>query len=173
MLPNNLRNKVDNLYQECWDLARHIVQARKQISALRPKKLQNDKIPTAFKEMDEIVKSTEEASNTIMESAEEIVAAMGDDLDPALRETIQQNCNRIFESCAFQDLTGQRISKVMTTLQMIDEHLEKLQELLGPDFEDAEADDDEPEAGSDADLLNGPALTGEGISQDDIDKLFD
>lgn len=104
-----------------------------------------------------------------MESAETITNAMPDDTDADYREIIQKSVQRIFESCAFQDLTGQRISKVMATLQLIDNHLEGLQELLGTEFEDPEAIAPSDEE----DLLAGPALEGEGNNQDDIDKLFE
>jgi len=170
MIPENLRGKVDTLYQEVWGLARDIVQARTQIAELRPGALKRENLPRAIQEMHEIVQTTENASNAIMESAEAITNGMPDEVDADFRELVQSSCQSIFESCAFQDLTGQRISKVMTTLQLIDEHLEGLQELLGAEFEDPEAD---APAGEEEDLLAGPALEGEGNNQDDIDKLFD
>lgn len=171
MIPENLRGKVDSLYQEVWGLARDIVQARAQIAELRPGALKRENIPRAIQEMNEIVQTTEDASNAIMESAEAITAAMPDDTDAKFREIVQSSIQRIFESCAFQDLTGQRIGKVMTTLQLVDTHLEGLQELLGVEFEDPE--DDGARTGEEEDLLAGPALEGEGNDQDDIDKLFD
>ena len=170
MIPENLRGKVDTLYQEVWGLARDIVQARAQIAELRPGTLKNENLPRAYEEMREIVRTTEDASNTIMESAEGILDAMPENIDTGYHEHLQAACQRIFESCAFQDLTGQRINKVMSTLQLIDEHLEALQELLGTEFE---LPDDLPPGSDDGDLLNGPSLEGEGNSQDDIDKLFD
>lgn len=170
MVPENLRGKVDSLYQEVWGLARDIVQARAQIAELRPGALKRDNLPRAIEEMHEIVRTTEVASNAIMESAEAITNAMPDDTDENFRKLVQASCQNIFESCAFQDLTGQRISKVMSTLQLVDEHLETLQALLGDEFEDSEAV--APSEGE-ADLLSGPALQGEGNSQDDVDKLFD
>ncbi|MDA0230937.1 MAG: chemotaxis protein CheZ [Proteobacteria bacterium] len=170
MVPEKLRGKVDSLYQEVWGLARDIVQARAQIAELRPGALKRDNLPRAIEEMHEIVKTTEVASNAIMESAEAITDAMPEQIDEEFREIVQKSCQRIFESCAFQDLTGQRISKVMLTLRLIEEHLETLQGLLGAEFDDPEANAT-PEG--DADLLAGPALEGEGISQDDVDKMFD
>jgi len=169
MIPGDLRGKVDTLYKEVWGLARDIVKARAQIAEMRPGALKRDNLPRAIEEMHEIVRTTEEASNTIMESAEAILAASPAEIDGDYRELVQGSCQRIFEACAFQDLTGQRINKVMTTLQLIDEHLEALQELLGGEFEDPEA----AAPSEEEDLLAGPALEGEGNSQDDVDKLFD
>lgn len=170
MIPENLRGKVDSLYQEVWGLARDIVKARTQIAELRPGALKRDNVPRAIEEMNEIVRTTEDASNAIMESAEEITNAMPEDIDADFREVVQNSCQRIFESCSFQDLTGQRIGKVMSTLQLIDEQLAGLQELLGDEFIEPESDAQEEE---EVDLLAGPALEGEGVSQDDIDKMFE
>jgi len=170
MIPENLRGKVDTLYQEVWGLARDIVQARAQIAELRPGALKRDNLPRAVEEMNEIVRTTEDASNAIMESAEAMSDALPDDIDGDYREIVLTSCQKIFESCAFQDLTGQRIAKVMSTLQLIDDHLEALQGLLGAEFEDPDTD---APADGDVDLLAGPALEGEGNDQDEIDKLFD
>ena len=171
MIPENLRGKVDSLYKEVWELSRDIVQARAQIGELRPGALQQEDLPRAYQEMHEIVRTTEAASNAIMESAETILEGTPDNLDGDFRNLIQSSCQQIFESCAFQDLTGQRINKVMATLRLIDEHLEALQKLLGAEFEDPETKPaSETEGGN---LLSGPALEGEGVSQDDIDKMFD
>lgn len=163
------KGPADILYNEVWELARTIVDARKQIGALRPSKLKTKNVSAALLEMDEIVKATEEASNTIMDSAE--IMSSADASDAGYSALVQDNCSKIFEACVFQDLTGQRISKVMTTLELVDTHLQDLQNLLGPEFEEPDDEADEPQG--DAALLNGPALTDEGISQDDIDALFD
>ncbi len=170
MVPENLRGKIDVLYQEVWGLARDIVRARTRIAELRPGALMHEGLPRAHEEMQEIVRTTEDASNAIMESAETIVEGIPDDIDADYRDIIQSSCQRIFESCAFQDLTGQRIKKVLSTLQSIDDHLEALQELLGTEFEVPE---DGAPADADDNLLAGPALEGEGNDQDDIDKLFE
>lgn len=163
------KSPADILYNEVWELSRTIVDARKQIGALRPSTLKSKNVSAALLEMDEIVKATEEASNTIMDSAEKMSGA--DASDAGYVSLVQENCSNIFEACVFQDLTGQRISKVMKTLELVDEHLQALQDLLGPEFEEPEDEADKIEG--DAALLNGPALEGEAISQDDIDALFD
>lgn len=163
------RNPADILYDEVWELARTIVEARKQIGALRPSTLKTQNVSAALLEMDEIVKATEDASNTIMDSAEKMSAA--DATDAGYPALVQEHCSNIFEACVFQDLTGQRISKVMKTLELVDAHLQSLQDLLGPEFEEPEDETNKVEG--DEALLNGPALEGEGISQDDIDALFD
>jgi len=38
---------------------------------------------------------------------------------------------QVFESCNFQDLTGQRISKVVATLKFIETHIIKMMDIWG------------------------------------------
>ena len=76
------------------------------------------------------------------------------------------------ESCNFQDLTGQRTTKVITTLRHIEERIVAMIGIWGIEaFEELPV----PQSENDGDeaLLNGPAKAGEGISQADIDALFD
>ena len=78
----------------------------------------------------------------------------------------------MFEACNFQDITGQRISKVVKTLQFIEERVNKMIEIWGEEgFTDVKQDQEERDA--EAALLNGPQLANQGVSQADIDKLFD
>ena len=46
-------------------------------------------------------------------------------------ESINDACMRIFEACSFQDITGQRITKVVSTLTYIEERLHGLQDAWG------------------------------------------
>ena len=120
-------------------------------------------------QLDAIVQATEEATNTIMGCMEK-----NDDVVTKLRETItdsdqlalldQINANGadVFEACSFQDITGQRISKVVKSVTYVEDRVNALIEVK-PDKEKTE----------DEKLLHGLALEGEGISQDEIDKPFD
>ena len=101
MVPETMRVKVDILYKEIWGLARDIVQARAQISELRPGALKRDNLPRAIEEMHEIVRTTEDASNATMESTEAITNAIPEKIDDDFRKIVQKSCQRIFESCAF------------------------------------------------------------------------
>ena len=49
----------------------------------------------------------------------------------ASREEIQERVISIFEACNFQDLTGQRISKVMGTMKFIEQHINAMMEIWG------------------------------------------
>ena len=71
-------------------------------------------------ELEAVVQVTESAANTIMEAAEAIQDWMGGGRDPAALPAIAERVNAIFEACAFQDLTGQRIRRAIQHLQQVE-----------------------------------------------------
>lgn len=164
----NLRDEILALHKDCKDLAKYITNARSEISDIRPNDIKKDKIPRAGKELDAIVEATEAATNQIMTAAETIMSARVTEPD-----VVNDACMEIFEACSFQDITGQRIGKVVSTLEYIEQYLTKLTHAWGHEndanAQDEEADDPDDEAS----LLNGPALNGEGVDQDFIDNMFD
>ncbi|MEQ9345061.1 MAG: protein phosphatase CheZ [Thalassospira sp.] len=177
------RDDLELIRTQIAEMNEHIHKAKVQIASLRHPKASDDRIVSATSELDAIVKDTEMATHTILESAEQI-----DDLAMTLKnsapsefvadhvEQIAFIVTKIFESCNFQDITGQRINKVVRTLEFVEERVHNMISIWGEEaFADlpvpeSDAKESEPD---DSDLLNGPQLQGEGISQDDIDKLFD
>jgi chemotaxis protein CheZ len=98
------------------------------------------------------------------------------DQQKILGEEIQERVVSIFEACNFQDLTGQRISKVMTTMKFIENHITIMMDIWGGvDAIKAHAPLVLDTREGDAKLLNGPKTDGDvgHASQDDIDALFD
>jgi chemotaxis protein CheZ len=92
-----------------------------------------------------------------------------------LSEEIQERVVSIFEACNFQDLTGQRISKVMATMKFIENHITVMMDIWGGvDAIKAHAPPIVDTREGDARLLNGPKTEGDvgHASQDDIDALF-
>ncbi len=163
------------IYEECQSLSDYISNARKEIVALQPENLEGARIPRAGKELDAIVKQTEVATNTIMEAAEEIMAADDDDLD-IYKAKVQDAVMRIFEACSFQDITGQRISKVVDTLQYIEKRANELKQIMDIDLvrdQAIAAPEADQEIDEDKALLSGPALDGEGIDQAEVDALLE
>ena len=178
------RNTVHLLRAEISALAHLIQQTKMEISAVRSSDPDQDKILAMTNELDAVVMATEGATNNILEVAEAV-----DDLADKIRtestdddsrhqaEGISEQMMKVYEACNFQDLTGQRITKVVNTLMYVEERLNKMIEIWGEDDTlHADADHVEPnpeEAHEEAHLLNGPALENQGISQADIDALFD
>ncbi|MBO6825497.1 MAG: protein phosphatase CheZ [Sneathiella sp.] len=162
----SLRNEIASLHKDCRDLVQFIVNARSEISQIKPTDLKKDKLPRAGKELDAIVQATELATNSIMEATERIMEAKVTEPD-----VVNDACMEIFEACSFQDITGQRISKVVSTLEYIEDHLDKLSSAWGHEENAEGAPTPEPEG--ETALLNGPALAGEGVDQDYVDSMFD
>ena len=162
-----------SIYRECRALSDYISDARSEIAALQPGNLEDTHIPRAGLELDAIVQSTEDATNTIMNAAEEIMGGDPSDSE-AYGAMVNEEVMKIFEACSFQDITGQRISKVVSTLAHIETRVLELRDLLGvTDADVANAHQDEDfQKTEDEKLLAGPALEGEGIQQDDVDALM-
>jgi chemotaxis protein CheZ len=164
------------VYAEFRSLSDHIAKMKGEIAALQPDDINVVRIPRAGQELDAIVKQTESATNTIMENAEKIMAA--DTSDPAAyKAEVDAAVMQIFEACSFQDITGQRISKVVQTLSYVEERVNRLADMIGIDSEDAARAvaqrQNAQEAEEVAPAMHGPVLAGEGIDQADIDALFD
>ncbi|MFQ5535231.1 MAG: protein phosphatase CheZ [Sphingomonadales bacterium] len=153
------------IYRGFKELTDYLKNARLEIALLAPKDLEKVRIPRAGQELDAIVKATEGATNNIMEAAEEIMTACPGN------EVVEDACMRIFEACSFQDITGQRISKVVDTLEHVENRLAQLKDLF--EIEESEEDTTPPPEKMDGDVaLAGPALAGEGMDQDEIDSIL-
>jgi chemotaxis protein CheZ len=162
------------LVRELAAVADYIARVKQEIGALRVNELCRDRIPTANEELGTVVRATASATHEIMAAAEEILGA-GEEPHEAYRAKVEAKMLAIFEACSFQDITGQRISKVVEALGQLERRLERFAGALHVrDSAEAPADaeDMRREARRERLMLNGPAAAGQGIAQDDIDKLF-
>ena len=149
-------------------LSHHIRVTREEIGAL---KLGGggDILSSTADELEEVVRETARAANEIMGAAE-AVEAVAVNTDPATREALQAAATRIYEASAFQDITGQRITKVVRAFQQIESRVEALAKACG----DALSHSGAIEAPKgDAALLNGPQLSRGAATQSEIDSLFE
>ena len=105
---------------ELSEIAEYISHLREEIGALRANEMSRDRIPMAHEELGSVVAATAGATNTIMEAAE---AMLGLPDGPGYREAVEERINTIFEACAFQDITGQRIAKVVESLRLFEQRL--------------------------------------------------
>jgi chemotaxis protein CheZ len=175
---SSVMGKVDNtqsqpmrhIHDELSTLAKVIDNMHSEILATRSHDVGDKHIPSATDELDAIIGATEDASATIMDSCEAI-QMIANDVENGAKAKIYDETTKIFEACSFQDITGQRISKVVKTLREIEDTVDKLLQLFGtadkekiPEKVDTRSEDEK--------LLNGPQMDGEGVSQDDIDKLL-
>lgn len=164
-----------DLHDEIIELRNFIETARCEIAGVKPNTLSKISIPGATDELDAIVEATREAADKILDAADEIQeiagAATGD-----MIERMTNIATKIYEASSFQDITGQRVTKVVATLQLIETRLGRLAEAIGDD----EIAEDQPEVEFDEDgipidpknLLHGPELPADANAQDDIDALL-
>jgi chemotaxis protein CheZ len=159
-----------------------INKTKQEIATVHVTGFEGPEMARVTNELDAIVGGTEGATEAILSNAEEIdqmahtlTARLKDDQDIALASDIQERVIKIFEACNFQDLTGQRITKVVGTLKFIETHIVRMMEIWGglDAFRGIAVETIAAREG-DAALLNGPKIEGEGghASQDDIDALF-
>lgn len=160
------------IYSELGEMAREIANMKEELAQLRLSDMRDEHIPTAGRELDAIVEATEEATNTIMSAAEEIMGADTEDAE-GYQSLVSEKIIDIFQACSFQDITGQRISKVVTTLSALDKRITTLVEKLKiMRITDAQGAETAAEKRARELLLNGPQFKGEGVSQDDVDAFF-
>lgn len=155
---------------EFHKIATHIEEAKSEIASLihHEGEPSPEHIGHATHQLDAVVKATEEATNQIMDSADRIQQAVEGNA-PDMRQTVDNEVAQIFLACNFQDITGQRITKVLTTLEYIDRKVRNIMGLFG-EVDPSQICRIPVATRADADLLAGPQL--EAPNQDDIDALF-
>ncbi len=168
-ISDELTAKEATLLQEVEELARTIAVAKTEIASLRVDDITDHDIPFATDELDAIVDHTAHATHAILESCE-MLDDVGSSIHGEPAAKLQDATTKIYEACSFQDITGQRITKVVTTLKTIEQKVAHIIATFGPNLTHAA-----PGAGAAADkdhLLNGPQLPAHAMDQSDIDKLL-
>jgi chemotaxis protein CheZ len=167
-------SEIRVIVRELATVADYIGHIKKEIAALKPNELSRDRIPSANDELGNVIQTTASATHTIMAAAEEILGA-GALSDKAYRDLVETRVLAIFEACSFQDITGQRIGRVLEGLGQLEKRLDRFAKAVnvrdsseGPDPEEALR-----QARREVLLLNGPQNEDAAIKQDDIDALFD
>jgi chemotaxis protein CheZ len=163
------------LYGEVQALASYIHNAKVEIAALKPQDIQQQYIASATDELDAIVGATENATNSILDAAEKLESLTAE-LSSEAGARLTEQTTLIYEACNFQDITGQRITKVVKALKHIEERIDALVVAFGPEIQDAEKAaqaSSESSQMTDEDLLNGPQLPEKAHDQASIDALFD
>jgi len=175
---------------ELVDMHRAIERMRAELSALAGEAEGSGRLPRASADLDAVVQATEFATQEILASAERIQETAWHlrekGVEEASCDALDKLATEIYLACSFQDLTGQRIAKVVGTLRFLEARLTGLMETMGLEtgYGAAQAAPPAPRAPvvldapalpapkPDAHLLNGPALPGEGVDQQAVDGLM-
>lgn len=170
---NKIKVELDSIYEA-------IHKTKREIATLHVSGCNGHELARVTDELDAVVFGTEGATEQILAAAEQLdtqatmlaKSLKGDNLDRV--SDIQDQVVQIFEACNFQDLTGQRITKVVNTLRFVEERIIRMMDIWGGIESFKEIEIELEHRMGDQSLLNGPALgQDENIaSQDDIDALF-
>ena len=175
----SLDKENELLKSELSGLFQYMQRVRQEIAAISRPADEEYEFGSMGEQLDAIVKATEQATNTIMAATEKTLSSVDklkdvitNPIHAGLLKTVAENSNDILEACSFQDITGQRVSKVVKSVTYVEERVNALIKIWGKDELDKvmvasrEKSDDEK-------LLAGPQLEGKGLDQAAIDALFD
>ena len=180
--PQPSRVNVDpKILLELGDLAKFIRAAKREIAAIRPDDVKDEYLPKAADELDAVVQATADATNVIMDACE-VVENVMNDVPAEASAKLMDATTSIYEACTFQDITGQRIGKVVTAMKHIEERIDALIAAFGSKRSKAKKkaapkqpstpQSAAPKEITDADLLEGPQLGEKAKSQAEIDDLL-
>lgn len=168
------------LKSELIGLFHYIQRVKEEIAAISHPADEEHHFDNMAEQLTAIVKATEMATNTIMQSIEANDSAIaelrgivkGNEKANDLLDKIVENSQEVFEACSFQDITGQRVNKITKSLSYVEKRVNSIVEIWGEEALDAVVVE-AIEKTEDEKLLNGPQLEGKGLSQSEIDALFD
>ena len=118
------------LRQDLIEMAMRIADTHTEVAALGSQDHDPKHVDLVSGELDAIVRSTEQATSEILESAEQI-----QEIAWTLREgglavetcdAIDVRATNIYLACSFQDLTAQRATKVIETMRFLENRINKM-----------------------------------------------
>jgi chemotaxis protein CheZ len=180
------RKEIGEVYQlraELDAMKDAITSTKQEIASIHRSEFQGKGMRRVAGELDAVVGATEQATTSILGAVEDIETS-ANMLRAAGVETgnndhvgaILDRVVGLYEACNFQDLTGQRIHKIVNVLKFVEERLDKMIGVWGglDAFKDLVQPEGEAPSDDEKGLLNGPKLDSDDghVEQNDIDALF-
>ena len=132
------KGEADVLKKELYGLFKYLQRVRQEIAAINKPADEDLHFDSMSDQLDAIVQATEEATNTIMECMEkndDIVTKLREGITDAgqlaLLDQISANGADVFEACSFQDITGQRVTKVVKSVTYVEDRVNALISVWG------------------------------------------
>ena len=183
-------SRMNLIRGELGELADTIAKTRDEIAAIQPKddaqqgkgKANSaDRIEAATGELDAIVSATEQATSDILSAAENLQNLSEEmrnaGVDGAFCEPLETESINILMACSFQDITGQRTSKVVNTLRYLEQRVNAMVQIWGTEKAakpSIAADQYNPtDTRPDAHLLHGPSMGADAVDQSLVDQMMD
>ena len=132
--------QFDSLQREILGLFENIQKFKEELASIKHPNAEHDLIGTAADQLNAISEETTTAANEIM-SAAEAIERVNEQLLTQIKyggakpffEEIGDNVSRIVDACSFHDVTGQRLAKVVRTINAIEGALNSLVVIVGKD----------------------------------------
>lgn len=177
----NILSADELLRREIGNLSQYIARFRLEIARISSGD-PNTRFKNMADQLDAIMEHTDSATHSILHSLEEITdladklqSTVKDPETASICDALINRTTNAMEACTFQDITGQRVNKIVRSMKFVEERVNAMVELMGREgiMEAAdELDQDHVMTEEKRHDLHGPQLPGDCISQDDIDKLF-
>jgi len=167
---------LDRIRLDIAEMHDAIERTKLEIANIKQEGEHTNRFTDASHELDAIVTQTEGATQSILEAAEQIQekawTLRENGADDSVCDDIDAKATEIFMACSFQDLTGQRTTKVVQVLRYLESRINLMISIWGIEDHEAEADAGPQDTRPDAHLLNGPQMEGRGVSQNNVDELM-
>ena len=159
------------LLTELEGLGAEVARAKSEIAALRVEEINESQIPRATDELDAVVEHTAAATNEILDVCD-VLEGLQAQVPAAQAEILAGAVTRIYEACSFQDITGQRIGKVVAALKAIEARVALVTARFDPAGRAPPPAKPPAPLSEGRALASGPQLPAMASSQDEIDKLL-
>jgi chemotaxis regulatin CheY-phosphate phosphatase CheZ len=115
---------IDRLRSNLKDMATAISRTKSEIASIHAVEQEHSHLFAASEALDGITRTTEQATSDILAAAEQIQEAAWtlreDGANPDLCDDLDRRATEIYTACSFQDITAQRIAKIIQTLRYLE-----------------------------------------------------
>jgi chemotaxis protein CheZ len=158
--------QIDQFRLDVLEMSKAIARTHAEIAAIKPDDATGGRFVMASGELDSIVSATESATSDILAAAERVQEAAWTlreaEADAALCDMLDERATEIYMACSFQDLTAQRIRKVIDALGFLEKRVNAMADIW--QFGDETSAGDTVERANSATETSDPSL-----SQADVD----
>jgi len=121
---------VDRLRLGLREMATAIARTKSEVSAIHAVEQQHSHLFVASEALDAITRQTEQATSDILAAAEHVQEAAWtlreQGADPVLCDDLDRRATEIYTACSFQDLTAQRIARIIQTLRYLEGRIDAM-----------------------------------------------
>ncbi len=125
--------QIDQFRLNVLEMSKAIARTHAEIAAIKPDDTTGGRFVVASGELDSIVSATERATSDILAAAERVQEAAWTlreaEADVALCDMLDERATEIYTACSFQDLTAQRIRKVIEALGFLEKRVNAMADI--------------------------------------------